>query len=277
MAWIQCNFFSTSLMRTVPINVIVPTDKMILGKAEKTQEVKPFKTLYLLHGIFGNYTDWISGTRIQAWAQDRNIAVVMPSGENRFYVDQDVPGEKYGTFIREELVDFTRKTFPLSHKKEDTFIGGLSMGGYGAIVNGLLAPEVFGAVCALSAATIIGNTEHLEPGSDDIFKSRNYHEMIFGDLDKVIGGDKDYNALAQKLAETGAKKPKFYVACGTEDFLFASNVAFKDKLVELGFDVTWVEDKGGHDWLFWDTYIKKTLDWLPLDASEAGISSGNVT
>ncbi|MCL2560014.1 MAG: esterase family protein [Turicibacter sp.] len=275
MAWIQCNFFSTSLMRTVPINVIVPTDKMVFGQEEQ-QEAKPFKTLYLLHGIFGNYTDWVSGTRIQSWAQDKNIVVVMPSGENRFYVDQDIPGEKYGTFIQKELVEFTRKTFPLSHKKEDTFIGGLSMGGYGAIINGLHAPDVFGAVCALSAATIIGSHDHLEYGAEDIFRSRNYHEMVFGDLDKVVGSNKDYIAVAEQLVKSEQELPKFYVACGTEDFLFDSNVVFKDKLIELGFDVTWVQDTGGHDWPFWDKYIKKTLDWLPLGEEVAGVGSGNV-
>jgi S-formylglutathione hydrolase FrmB len=200
----------------------------------------------------------------------------MPSGENRFYVDQDIPGEKYGTFIRKELVEFTRKTFPLSQKREDTFIGGLSMGGYGAIINGLNAPETFGAVCALSAATIVGNSDHLETGCNDIFKSKEYHEMVFGDLNQVIGSDKDYVAVAKRLAASEQEKPKFYIACGTKDFLLESNVAFKDQLIGLGFDVTWVQDEGNHDWLFWDKYIQKSLDWLPLDEEVAGISSGNV-
>ena len=67
MALIQCNFFSKALMRTVPIQVVLPTDKMVFPGQPQPEE-KPFKTLYLLHGIFGNYTDWVCGTRIQAWA-----------------------------------------------------------------------------------------------------------------------------------------------------------------------------------------------------------------
>ena len=276
MAWIQCNFFSTSLMRTVPINVILPTDKMVFSPEQKDKEQKPFKTLYLLHGIFGNYTDWLSGTRIQEWAQDKNVAVVMPSGENSFYVDKEIPGQQYGTFIQKELVEFTRKTFPLSHKREDTFLGGLSMGGYGAIINGLNAPETFSAVCALSAATMEGRFDHLKSGSPNIFDNKEYFEMLFGDLDQFVGSNKDYAAAAQKIVETDAQKPKFYVACGTEDFLFDANIIFKDKLIELGFDVTWVQDAGAHDWPFWDKYIYKVLEWLPLDEAAAGISSGNV-
>ena len=72
------------------------------------QPNKKFKTLYLLHGIFGNYTDWVCGTRIQRWAQDHDLAVIMPSGENKFYVDNENLHEYYSQFIGEELVSITR-------------------------------------------------------------------------------------------------------------------------------------------------------------------------
>ena len=154
MAIIQCNFFSKSLMRTVPIQVVLPTDKFTFGPSAAAEE-KPLKTLYLLHGIFGNYTDWVSGTRLQAWAQDRDLCVVMPSGDNSFYVDNRKTSALYGSFISKDLVDFTRRSFPLSRKREDTFIGGLSMGGFGAIVNGLQNPDTFGYVVGLSSALIL--------------------------------------------------------------------------------------------------------------------------
>ena len=87
MALIQANFMSGSLMRTVPVNIILPVDKLAFpGAASK--EITAYKTLYLLHGIFGNYTDWVSGTNIQRWAEEKDLAVVMPSGDNMFYVDQ---------------------------------------------------------------------------------------------------------------------------------------------------------------------------------------------
>ena len=63
MAFIQVSFMSKTLMRTVPLQVILPVDKFTFGQPER--EEKPFKTLYLLHGIFGNETDWVHGTRIQ--------------------------------------------------------------------------------------------------------------------------------------------------------------------------------------------------------------------
>ncbi len=273
MALFQCSFFSKSLMRTVPIQVVLPTDKQLPnGEPPKG----PFKTLYLLHGIFGDQTDWVCGTRIQSWAQDRNLAVVMPAGENSFYVDQPKASTYYGRFIGQELVDFTRRTFPLSEKREDTFIGGLSMGGFGAIVNGLQNPGTFGAVCALSSALILDSMMDNREYTDFLMTNKGYYEAVFGELSQVRGGVNDYDALAEKVAPL-AEKPRFYLACGTEDGLIAVNRQFRDHLVKLGFDVTYKEGPGVHDWYFWDTYILKVLEWLPLGEAQQGVSSGNVT
>ncbi len=274
MAILQCNFFSKALMRTVPITVVLPTDKMVFPGMPIPEE-KPFKTLYLLHGIFGNYTDWTLGTRIQAWAQDRDLCVVMPSGDNAFYVDNPKTSAMYGSFISKDLVEFTRKSFPLSTKREDTFIGGLSMGGYGSIINALQHPETFGAVCALSSALILDNVPNYTEYTDFLMNNRGYYESVFGDLDKVIGGPNDYNAQAEKVAKL-EEKPKFFMACGTEDGLIEPNHVFRDHLKELGFEVTWMEGPGGHDWTFWDTYILEALKWLPLGDTVKGVSSGNV-
>lgn len=273
MALIQCNFFSKALMRTVPIQVVLPTDKFV--GPQGTQPEGPFKTLYLLHGIMGNYTDWVSGTRVQSWAQDRNLAVVMPSGDNSFYVDNPKSSANYGTFIGKELVDFTRRTFPLSRKREDTFIGGLSMGGFGSIVNGLQNPETFGAVCALSSALILDSAPQNKEYTDNLFTNRGYYESIFRDLTKVRGSFFDYDALAEKVAPL-AEKPKFYMACGTEDELIGVNRQFRDHLQKLGFDVTYEEGPGVHDWYFWDEYILRAMEWLPLGQAKQGVSSGNI-
>lgn len=274
MALLHCNFMSCSLGRPVPIQVVLPTDKMAGPQGQAPQG--PFKTLYLLHGIFGDETDWVCGTRLQSWAQDRNLAVVMPAGENSFYVDNPRASRLYGTYIGKELVDFTRRTFPLSAKREDTFIGGLSMGGFGAIVNGLQNPETFGAVCALSSALILDSMMENKEYTDFLMTNKGYYESVFGDLDQVRGSDMDYDALAEKVAKEPVK-PRFYMACGTEDGLIGVNRAFRDHLQGLGFDVTYEEGPGVHDWYFWDKYILKAMEWLPLDRPEQGISSGHVS
>ncbi len=274
MAIIEVNFISKCLMRTVTFNAIIPVDKF--GPQAENAEQKPLKTLYLLHGIFGNYTDWVNGTRIQAWAEANDLAVIMPSGENRFYLDDEKSGELYGEFIGKELVEFTRKLFPLSDKREDTFIAGLSMGGYGAIRNGLKYAENFGCVIGLSAALVHDTWKDADNSAPIFTFRRNYYEAIFGEYDKVKGSDKDPKALLLKLKEEGRPVPKMYLCCGTEDDLVTANRDFRDFLNENGVDLTYVEGPGKHDWVFWDTYIKKVLDWLPLNRTGAGINSGNV-
>lgn len=274
MAIIEVNFISKCLMRTVTFNAIIPVDKF--GPQAENAEQKPLKTLYLLHGIFGNYTDWVNGTRIQAWAEANDLAVIMPSGENRFYLDDEKSGELYGELIGKELVEFTRKLFPLSDKREDTFIAGLSMGGYGAIRNGLKYAENFGCVIGLSAALVHDTWKDADNSAPIFTFRRSYYEAIFGEYDKVKGSDKDPKALLLKLKEEGRPVPKMYLCCGTEDGLVTANRDFRDFLNENGVDLTYVEGPGKHDWVFWDTYIKKVLDWLPLNRTGAGINSGNV-
>lgn len=262
MALLQVNFVSKMLFRTVPMHVILPVDKIRLdGDAV---EQKPFKTLYLLHGLLGNYTDWVTGTRIQRWAEERNLAVVMPSGDNAFYLDNEASGNYYGRFIGEELVDITRRMFPLSRRREDTFIGGLSMGGFGAIHTGLKYHETFSHIIGLSSALHL-----LEPNPRTI----GHEKSVFGDLEAAVKTDKNPRVL---IANITAPLPRVYMACGTEDDLLASNHLYRDLFRKAGYDLTWFEGPGAHDWDFWDAQIHRALDWLPLDVDRTGLNSGHI-
>lgn len=276
MAIISVDFFSTSVMRTIPIKVILPVDKLSFPPKPVTAEKPCFKTLYLLHGIFGDDTDWITGTRINRWAMDRNLCVVMPAGENNFYLDNETTKNRYSTLIGQELVNMTRKMFPLSDKKEDTFIAGLSMGGFGAIVNGLTYSDTFGYIAGLSSGLIL-ETVNGHEGAGHGLMDEGQMEAIFGPKDKIKGSKADYYKLAKDLKDSGKELPKMYLCCGVDDALLASNKKYADYLKEIGFDVTYVEGPGNHEWDFWDRYILKILDWLPLGEVSQGISSGHVS
>lgn len=275
MAWIQVNLLSQSLMRTVPVNVILPVDKL-RAPGMPVRPDKPYKTLYLLHGIFGNYTDWVNGTRIQRYAEENDLCVVMPSGDNAFYVDQPESGNYYGEFIGRELVELTRKMFPLSVRREDTYIGGLSMGGYGALRNGLKYHDTFGAIVALSSALIIEDLKKRTNETPVFINRRDYAESVFGDLHVVEKTDKNPKYLVRRLLEENAEFPAIYMACGKDDSLLKANQEFVDYLMAHDVDVTFEVGPGSHEWNFWDTYIQKGLEWLPLEHSGLGVNSGNV-
>lgn len=255
MALIQVNFVSKCLMRTVPIQVILPVDQHPQAKTEKAE--KPFKTLYLLHGIFGNHTDWVTNTRIQKWAEAKNLAVVMPAGDNAFYLDDPQTGNLYGEYIGRELVEMTRRMFPLSRKREDTFIGGLSMGGYGALRNGLKYHETFSHIACLSGALHILEKNSLGQIAKEL--------SCFGDLEEAAKSDKNPRVLLEKISkDPAARFPRIYSACGTEDILYDANCLYRDVLESYGIDLTWESLPGRHDWDFWDLTIERVLNWLPL-------------
>ncbi len=276
MAFIQMNFLSKSLMRQVPVNVILPVDKLTFP-GMPVREDKPYKTLYLLHGVFGNYTDWVVGSRIARYAEENDLVVVMPSGDNAFYVDQAAANNFYGEFIGKELVEITRKMFPLSHKREDTFIGGLSMGGFGALRNGLKYADTFGYIVSLSGAMILDDMPARTNDVPLFIESRAYAESCFGDLDKLLNSDRNPKYLVEQLKQQGKEIPRVYMACGEQDFLLEANKQMKTFLEESGVDVTFVTGPGAHEWDFWDTYIRKAIcDFLPTENNGLGINSGNV-
>ena len=254
MAIIQFHYRSGAVWRTVPVEVILPIEHW--ENKQITLKQKKFKTLYLLHGLHGQCTDWMSYSRIRRWAEQNDLAVVMPSGDNSFYTDRPDAKANYGDFLGRELVEVTRAMFPLSDKREDTFIGGLSMGGYGALRTGLKYHETFGAIIALSAAFAQFETSEIS--------FREYRETCFGPLEEAAKTDKNPRVLMERL-KNNLLKPKVYIACGLQDALLPWNRLYHDLLKEHDFDVVYEEWEGDHDWEFWDAGIEKAISWLPLE------------
>jgi putative tributyrin esterase len=273
MALLQVNFNSAALHRKVPMQVILPSDATV-------RSAGPFKTLYLLHGLMDNCHAWTSNTRIERWAMERNLAVVMPSAENSFYIDipygSSVFGD-FGAYVGQELVEMTRNMFHLSPKREDTFIAGLSMGGFGALRNGMKYYETFGYIACLSGAIHIFEYPFDEPGRNVIGE-----DACFGDIRAAALTDRNPRVAAKTVFErvkagSDTTFPKVYIACGTEDYLLRASRSFADFLKANGTDVTYEEGPGMHDWDFWDTYIQKVLEWLPIDKGpESGITGNEV-
>ena len=256
--------------------MLLPADKRHFN-GQPVREEKPFKTLYLLHGVFGSNIDWVVNTSVIRYADENDLCIVMPAGDNAFYLDHPEGGYNYGKYIGEELVELTRKMFPLSRKREDTFIGGLSMGGYGALRNGLEYSETFGAIIALSSALVYEIADSRTNDTDFLINRRDYAEMCFGDLEKLIGSNKDPKALARSRKEEGKALPAIYMACGESDSLLGLNNSLDSFLTELEIPHTYKTGPGAHEWNFWDTYIKDAIyNWLPTEKNGAGVNSGNV-
>jgi S-formylglutathione hydrolase FrmB len=246
-----------SLQRRTSISVILPADNIHF--LQDTEEIvpQPYKTLYLLHGLYGSDDIFLANTSIQKFAEDHGIAIVIPCGENSFYVDNPKAHAYYGEYVGQELLDITRNIFPLSDKREDTYIAGFSMGGYGAVRNGLKYHENFSKIGMISAALITDDiVNYTEDGN--VLRSRDFYESIFGDLDELKGSDMDPKALIERCPNV----PDIYMACGEDDFLFEKNIDFHEFLKDMDIDADFVKASGEHTWEFSEKYIKEFIKTL---------------
>lgn len=265
---------SQSLKRIVPITVVIPSDTTNFSGTGTNPAKPPYKTLYLLHGIYGSDMDMIANTNVMRLARERQLAVVMPAGENHFYVD-DRNGMKYGEFIGKELVEVTRRMFPLSDKREDTFIAGMSMGGYGAIMNGIRNYNTFSRVASMSTAIITKET--LAPGMPNPTPmcDPEFQQAIW-DYDTLDTNEKNPYVLLKNYAEHKDEFPEIMITCGTSDPLFQNNQKLSDYMNELGIKHEFIPAEGGHNFDFWRDAITKILDWLPHGDIIPIMDSGDV-
>jgi S-formylglutathione hydrolase FrmB len=251
VAHLRCDFFSDTLGLSTSMTVLLPEPG--------PSRLPP--VLYLLHGLTDDDTAWLRNTSIERYVADLGLAVVMPQVHRSFYTDETVGG-RYWHFVCDELPATVSSFFRLSRRREDTFVAGLSMGGYGALKLALRHPERYAAAASLSGALDLRvSAERARPEDPRMF------ERIFGGPPPDAGEDDLF-----WLLRTGdpATRPPLYIACGTDDELIEANRRFRDAGRELGATLQVDFGPGGHDWAYWDAGIRDVLSWLPLPVAANG-------
>lgn len=193
----------------------------------------------------------------------KGIAIVIPDGNNSFYLDHPERMTHYSTFVGRELVETTRKLLPLSEKKEDTYIGGISMGGYGALYNGLRFRDTFSKIIALSPAVSIYD---LICGHDFMFP-----EGVFTNAceskEAYLNSERN---LDQFYAEVPKEEvPALYLCCGQQDGLVVDAVnRFARVLEDRGIPFRYTRGGGNHELDYWERHLDEAFSFL------AGIEPG---
>ena len=230
---------------------------------DRPERGRPLPALYLLHGLSDDNTIWMRRTALERYAGAYRLAVVMPDGARSFYSDQR-DGSRYFAYVSEELPRLMESYFPLSARREDRFIAGLSMGGWGAFKTALARPDRYAAAAGLSS---VCDLSWVRDGRREIF------DAVFGP-DYVLAPPNDLFAAAEAVARLPEEgRPKLFQYCGTDDFLWADNLRFRDRLRALGLAPHWEEGPGGHTWENWDERIRHVLAWLPLSENTAKTGS----
>lgn len=256
MAFINLHYFSNTLNKMTEVNVIVPEKRESDGSVDYAALHKtPLKTVWLLHGLSGDATDWYRMTGLERYATEYGYAIVMPDVNRSFYNNMTF-GSNYWDFITDELVKRMRLLFPLSEKRNDNVVIGNSMGGYGALKWGLNQPEKFSHIISLSGVVDLA----------DFYQKRDIFAMPDFDL---VFHDQDLTApplsLVASLANYDAKKwpLKIYTTCGKQDPLYKQNVDFSNLLTKkITTNHTWIAEDGIHDWDFWDKQLEAAFIWL---------------
>jgi S-formylglutathione hydrolase FrmB len=245
MAVIRCDFDSEALEMGTSMTVLLPDTG-----------AGPPPLLYLLHGLTDDHTAWTRYSSVERYAQERGLAVVMPQVHRSFYANEAY-GMRFWDFLSAELPEVVGRFFRVSTRREDTFVAGLSMGGYGAIKWALREPERFAAAATLSGALDLAYIqEHdLRP------HMRALVARVFADR-HVAGGDEDLMHLV-RVAERAAL-PRLMLRCGTDDHLLAQNRRFVQACARAGVELDAEFGPGGHTWEYWDQQLPGVLDRLPI-------------
>ena len=253
MAFLQVQFFSRTLNVASTVNVILPEKDQGIGVEASGEEGLP-KVLYLLHGYSDDHSIWMRRTSVERYAAAHRLAVIMPAVNHSFYCNE-AHGERYWDYVSQELPEVMQHFFRLSGEAKDTYVAGLSMGGYGAMRLALTFPERFAGAASFSGAVDISGilSRHREDGTSD---------RIFGDMETIRGTELDNLYLLKKNA-AAPHKPWLYVSCGTADFLYGQHLPFVEALQENGWKVRHYEKPGAiHEWGFWDSQIKRFIDLI---------------
>ena len=256
MALIHMHLYSAALGSATEVNIILPENSR--GTLPPGNPSESYKTLWLLHGLNGDHNSWLRETAIERYVKKYKIAVVMPNVDRSWYTDT-CDNVKYFTFITEELPMLLRSYFKgMSDRREDNYIAGLSMGGYGAVKAALTYPEKYAAFASLSGSLDItrrGRSINI-PEWKRVF---DYNLISGEELDNT---PHDVFYLMEKNIKEGKDLPRYYQWCGVDDELIKVNRRYHDHLINLGFDHVCEEGPGDHSWPWWDEHIHDVLRFM---------------
>ena len=247
------SMFSDVLQMDTDVSVLLPENRK--GGIDPLYPDKKYPVLYCLHGHGDDHTAWIRKSNIEIIAREYQVIVVMPTVQRGYYIDSE-NGYQYYTYISKELPIKIANFFPASLKREDQYLMGNSMGGYGALRVGMGNPENYKAIYALSPAlpqSFSGIQNEFTRGID----------LLFQGIDRIDGTENDLLKLTLDLDKYDGNKPEIHACCATEDLLVWDGYERLDKYIKentKNLNYSSYTEKGGHDWGFWNPQIAKAFE-----------------
>ncbi len=267
MAFMHVEFFSETLHMAVGAEVVLPqAAKVEIGIDAKENRTGKHPVLWLLHGATDDQTTWSRRTSIERYASTMGLAIVMPSAHLSSYSNMAHGGSFYD-YIAEELPAIMRDFFPLSDKREDNFIAGNSMGGFGSLKIGVNHPDRYGAIGCFSAGASTGKPMGNRGGLFDEESYRMRNKMLHDGKD-LSSTCEDTYFMAEKNKNL-PNLPRIFHSCGADDFLIGEAHRARDFFQSMEgnpYHYVYEEHPGVHGWDYWDEHIMDFLRFLNLES-----------
>jgi putative tributyrin esterase len=221
-----------------------------------------YPVVYLLHGLRGDYTNWVKLTNLVHYAQEYRLIIVTPDAKNGWYTNSPfVKNSNYEDQIVNDVIPAVEKKYRIIQTKYNRAIAGLSMGGYGAVKLGLKYPGKFFFIGGISPSIQFpGGLEDSVIVARWSTESTTNIRELFGKTRTDAWNDNDIFSLAEKA--NGKSLPYFYLSVGSQDGIIEIVGLTHDLanvLRKKGAEFEMHESPGGHDWRFWDKEIKIVL------------------
>jgi S-formylglutathione hydrolase FrmB len=246
-------FMSKLVGTALPYQVILPPD---YDRSRTTR----YPVLYLLHGLTGHYSDWITRTNVADYASQYRMIVVTPEGNDSWYTDSaGVPTDKYETYIVQELIPDVQQRYRTIEARYGRAIAGLSMGGYGAFKFALKYPSQFAFAGSTSGAFGVTRYSEKDTGKGAAWET---FLKLFGPVGSQTRKANDLFDLIVELPTARISSlPYFYFDCGTEDspLIFNANRELDELMLREKIPHEFRELPGNHSWAYWDAQVQEVL------------------
>lgn len=260
----MCLFFCSTFLFAAKVDTL-QVASVAMNKTYKAAIVLPnsyaksktaYPVLYLLHGAYGHFNDWLSKTPnkevVKNLADQYDIIIVMPEGETfSFYLDSPVnSGSQFETFITKEVIGAVDKTYRTIADKRARAITGLSMGGHGALYLSAKHPDLFCAAGSMSGAVDMSTMLNRESSQQVI----QLMQPVFGEQS---GNQEMYvkHAVLRMVDIIKENKLPLIIDCGVDDFLIESNRELHRRLVYNKVVHDYTERPGAHTWEYWENAL----------------------
>jgi putative tributyrin esterase len=242
-------FHSASLGRDIHYRVLIPRGYKRGGR---------FPVLYLLHGLYGDYQNWDTRTRLENYTNNLHLLIVMPDADDSWYTNSaTAPADKFEDYIAKDLIAEIDNQYRTIHDAHGRAVAGLSMGGYGAVKLALKYPELFAFAGSLSGAfNAPQNLDNQRPE----FRAKLLE--VFGNEGSRTRAENDIFLLLNTPHQV--PYPYFYLACGIADFFLETNREFAKQLSSRSLVYEYHETAGGHSWEYWDGALGPLLKAIAL-------------